>query len=145
MSHILIAVDNSPMAAEVFKVGLGLAQKVGAKVQFLRVINRNVDYMPPNTGEVYADQWAARQHLAEDDLNKVKAEHPDIDIEVSVFIGDPEVDIIEQAIKHHSAFIVLGTHGRTGLSQLVLGSIAEYIVRHSPLPVIVVPYRTKVH
>jgi nucleotide-binding universal stress UspA family protein len=40
---------------------------------------------------------------------------------------------------------VMGTHGRTGLDHLLIGSTAEFVIRHSPVPVLVVPYKRSKH
>ena len=49
--------------------------------------------------------------------------------------------LIEKAIMEKVEYIVVGTHGRTGFSHVVMGSTAEYIVRHSTMPVMVVPMK----
>ena len=59
--------------------------------------------------------------------------------------GTPQKEIISKAIKWNADIIIVGTHGRTGLEHLLLGSVAEYIVRHSPIPVMVVPLDKKTH
>ncbi|QLH34641.1 MAG: universal stress protein [Cyclobacteriaceae bacterium] len=51
--------------------------------------------------------------------------------------------MIEQATKLDISYLVIGTHGKTGLSHLVMGSNAEYLIRHTTVPVIVVPYKKK--
>jgi nucleotide-binding universal stress UspA family protein len=54
--------------------------------------------------------------------------------------GDPAA-VIEQVVReHHCDLVVLGTHGRTGLDRLLMGSIAENIIRRCPCPVLVVKY-----
>jgi nucleotide-binding universal stress UspA family protein len=62
-----------------------------------------------------------------------------------VFVGDPKDSIIERAIEIKASMIVLGTHGRTGLSHLLMGSTAEYVIRHSPIPVLVIPINNYPH
>jgi len=53
--------------------------------------------------------------------------------------GHPTKDILKTAEIWEADLIVMGTHGRTGLLHLLVGSVAEYIVRHSKIPVMVVP------
>lgn len=55
--------------------------------------------------------------------------------------GDPAGMIIRYAGEHNVGMIILGTHGRTGLMHLLLGSTAEYVMRHATCPVMVVPSR----
>ena len=101
--------------------------------------------MPIDTGQVFEDMWEARKGIALKLLEEVKGRHTDISTEIVCFIGDPKVDVIELSIKKHTTFIVMGTHGRTGLSQLLTGSTAEYIIRHSVIPIIVVPLNMHRH
>ena len=145
MNTILMALDFSKFSPEVTKVGFALAKKIDARVIITTIVNKNIEYVPTITGEVFADQWEARQHIALENLENVKKEYNDSPVEIVSFIGDPKTDIIDTAISRHATFIVIGTHGRTGLSNLLLGSTAEYIVRHSPVPVIVVPYKKEKH
>ena len=52
--------------------------------------------------------------------------------------GSPRAGIVDAATQLHCDLIVMGTHGRSGLSHLLLGSVAEYVVRHSKVPVLTV-------
>ena len=56
--------------------------------------------------------------------------------------GDPAASLIAELKKGEHDLVVLGTHGRTGLAHLLLGSIAEKLVRLSPVPVLTVPERS---
>ena len=62
-----------------------------------------------------------------------------------VEVGNPKFDVIEYAHHAKATYIVVGTHGRTGLSHTVLGSTAEYIIRHATVPVLVVPMDRSEH
>ena len=52
--------------------------------------------------------------------------------------GDPAMTILRVAGEHHAGLIVMGTHGRTGLARLLMGSVAEQVVRRAPCPVLTV-------
>jgi nucleotide-binding universal stress UspA family protein len=52
--------------------------------------------------------------------------------------GDPAGEIVRAAEEENASLIVLGTHGRTGLARLLMGSVAEQVVRHAPCPVLIV-------
>ena len=145
MNHILIALDFSEYSLQVEKVGYSLAKKIEATVSLVTIINKSIDNMPIDTGQVFEDMWEARKGIALKLLEEVKGRHTDISTEIVCFIGDPKVDVIELSIKKHTTFIVMGTHGRTGLSQLLTGSTAEYIIRHSVIPIIVVPLNMHRH
>ena len=145
MKKIMIATDLGPMKEEVIQTGLSLARQLQAEVVLLAVINRNLDFFPPDTGIVFADQWEARQHLAQEELNVVKNAHPDLTISVLTPISDPQEEVVAEAAAQKCDMLIVGTHGRTGLSQFVMGSTAEYVVRHSIVPVLVIPYNKTPH
>lgn len=145
MNHILIALDFSGYSPEVEKVGYSLAKKIGASVTLVTIVNKSIEYMPVDTGQVFEDMWEARKDIALKLLEEAKGRHTDVLTEIVCTIGDPKVDVIELSIKKHTTFIVMGTHGRTGLSHLLTGSTAEYIIRHSLIPIIVVPLNMHRH
>lgn len=60
--------------------------------------------------------------------------------EIQVEIGDPATHILKLATDRRADLVITSTHGRSGLSHLVMGSVAEKIVRHAPCPVFVVRY-----
>jgi nucleotide-binding universal stress UspA family protein len=76
---------------------------------------------------------------ADDTLNEIAAEFLKVEIERIVPEGHPRVEVVASAERWDADLLVVGTHGRTGLMHLVMGSTAEYIVRHSKVPVTVVP------
>ena len=140
-----MALDFSEYSPEVEKVGYALAKKINASVTLITIINKFVDYVPGDTGQVFENQWEARKAIAQRSMKEVKKNHPDIHTEIVSFIGDPKEDIINFSRQHPTTFIVMGTHGRTGLSHLVTGSTAEYIIRHSVVPIVVVPKNMHTH
>ena len=145
MNHILMAIDFSESSKEVEKVGFALAKKINAKVSLVSIIDKNITYLPADTGEIVENMWEADKAYAEKELASIKANHADVDCETICFVGDSKEDIIELSVEKHSTFIVMGTHGRTGLSHLLTGSTAEYIIRHSVVPIIVVPLKHQRH
>lgn len=145
MNKIIITSDLSEKKEIVFDFGFKLAKHMNASVELVTIINQNVEYMPADIGMNFVDQWEAREHMARTVLEKVKEEHPEIPIEVVVFVGDPKEDVIKQAIETKACILVVGTHGRTGITHTLMGSTAEYIVRHSPIPVLVVPMKDYLH
>src|ERR1019366_5270303 len=124
MNHIIMALDFSEFSPQVEKVGYTLAQKINASVTLVTIINQFIDYVPGDTGQVFENQWEARKDIALRSLKEVEERHPDVPTEIVSFIGDPKEDIIELSLKKHTTFIVMGTHGRTGISHLVTGSTA---------------------
>jgi nucleotide-binding universal stress UspA family protein len=66
------------------------------------------------------------------------ADIPVADVELALVDGRPTPAILAAAAEHHASAIVVGSHGRRGLRRFILGSVAEEIVRESPVPVLVV-------
>lgn len=145
MNKILITTDLSKDKEVIIKEGFVLAKDLKAEVELVTVINSSIDYMPADIGMNFSDQWEAREYVAKKTLEEIKEKHPDLNIKVVVFLGDPKQDIIEYAIESKATIIVMGTHGRTGVQHLIMGSTAEYIIRHSPIPVLVIPMNKYLH
>jgi len=145
MNHVLVAIDFSKFSSTVENVAYTLAAKINASVTLVTIIDRQVDFEPGNTGQVFTDIWEMSQKIATDNLEKIKNNHPGVPTEMISFIGDPKEEIISIADKEKANFIIMGTHGRTGLTGILMGSTAEYVIRHANIPVIVVPYRMDVH
>jgi nucleotide-binding universal stress UspA family protein len=71
-------------------------------------------------------------------LGKVRPANPQVRVEHYLVTGDPALEIVHKAREIPCDLIVMGTHGRTGLRRLVLGSVAEKVVRKAPCPVLTV-------
>ena len=145
-NKVLIAVDLSESSVDVINKGISFAVKMDATVLISSIVPIYVDYLqsqmvlvPNQWDSIYTDQKQA----AVKELMLVKEKHPEVAIEISVEIGNPKYDVIEQSLKHEVNYIVVGTHGRTGWSHALIGSTAEYIIRHSSIPVLVVPMKKR--
>jgi nucleotide-binding universal stress UspA family protein len=79
---------------------------------------------------------AARKALEQTIAEKVPK---NIAIETSIEIGKPADVILNYAKERRIELIVMSTHGRTGLSHLMIGSVAENIIRRSPIPTLIIP------
>lgn len=69
-------------------------------------------------------------------LSDVKPTDPSVKYEHRLIIGDPATEIVRLAEDEKVDYVVMGTHGRTGLSRLLMGSVAEAVVRRAPCPVL---------
>jgi nucleotide-binding universal stress UspA family protein len=141
-NKILIAVDLSEQSASIIEKGIELAVKMDGSILISSIIPVYVDYLqsqmaliPTQWDEIYVAQ---KKHAMKE-LEKIKEKHNNLEIQLLVEVGNPKFDVIERAIESKATYIVVGTHGRTGLSHTVMGSTAEYIVRHATVPVLVVP------
>ena len=143
-NKILIAVDLSESSEAVINKGIELAIKMNSTVKIISIVPIYVDYLqsqmalvPTSWDEIYT----AQKEAALKELTQVKEKHKEVVIEIAVEIGNPKYDVIEQAKKEEANYMVVGTHGRTGWSHALIGSTAEYIIRHSSIPVLVVPMK----
>lgn len=89
--------------------------------------------------------WGEDLDYVKNEHNKIKEQFNKIQIETIAVLGKPGSEIIKQAVQNEASVIVMGTHGRTGISHIVMGSTAEYVIRHSPIPVLVIPTNKFVH
>ena len=91
-------------------------------------------------GYAMASQWEEEQKRAEARLAEVKPPVAGLDVKRELLIGSPVTEILSYADRHEIGLIVMGSHGRTGLSRLLMGSIAEGVVRRASCPVLVVKH-----
>jgi nucleotide-binding universal stress UspA family protein len=143
-NQILIAVDLSESSELVIKKGIELAIKMEASVILSSVIPMYVDYLQSQMSMVptpWDEIYTAQKEAAIKELKLVQDKFPNIPIEIYVEVGNAKDVVIDKATKDKVDYIVVGTHGRTGFSHVVMGSTAEYIVRHATMPVMVVPMK----
>jgi len=86
-------------------------------------------------GPVPAETWPSVEEVQEK-LRQLESQAHRVRVESQVLEGDPVDMILRAAEETHSDVIVMGTHGRTGLSRLLLGSVAEAVIRKAPCPVL---------
>ena len=141
----MIAVDLGSFSEKLISTGVALAQKMNAPVTLFSVVEIGIGIGLPEGGPIYVDDIPARIHEVEERLEVYKQNYPDADINILVTSGSPKNETLEQAHSGDVSILVVGTHGRTGLDHMLLGSNAEYIIRHSRIPVLVVPYNSDAH
>jgi nucleotide-binding universal stress UspA family protein len=137
--HILAPTDFSEYSKKAVASALELAQKFGAKLTILHVIELPPypveGYVPPSLSATFLDDM---ERQATVDLAQIVPEAEAAKVEVArlVAMGTPYRKIVETAEADHVDLIVMATAGRTGFSHLVLGSIAERVVRTASCPVL---------
>jgi nucleotide-binding universal stress UspA family protein len=132
---ILHPTDFSLYSENAFQLALSLARDYGARLAVVHVA-------PPPLA-VYGDGLYAPLPVHFDEglrekLNEVAAKAGEVPLEKKLYEGDPATEILHAAREFKSDLIVLGTHGRTGLGRLLMGSVAEQVVRKAPCPVLTV-------
>lgn len=130
-TNILHPSDFSEASQAACDKAVDLARQCGAKLTVLHA------YAEPLMAEGFAYVPDLRPEL-EDALSLVANVGPTPAVERVLRVGIPAETIVEYARRHNCDLIVMGTHGRTGLSHLLMGSVAEKVVRLAPCPVMVV-------
>jgi nucleotide-binding universal stress UspA family protein len=136
-TNILVPVDFSAHSERALDYACSLAEKLGAKLHLVHAIGAGL----PELNAVITDSMLAKLRegsLA--DLTKIASAREGIATFGRIMIepGDARDGILEAARACAADLIVIGSHGRRGLSRLVLGSVAEDIARRAPCPVLVV-------
>jgi nucleotide-binding universal stress UspA family protein len=86
----------------------------------------------------YWDEWYEDAKSSGEKLLEEASEEIDADPETELVVGRPSHAIVEYVEENDIDAVVIGSHGRDGLSRILLGSVAETVVRRSPVPVTVV-------
>lgn len=139
--RILAPTDFSKGSGVALRYARDLAHRLGAELHVVHVYQVPVYAMPDGAmvaGPDYVTQvsTAAQQGLEAE--MKELAGGP-VSVTSHLADGSPHVEISRMAEKLGCDLIVMGTHGRTGLKHLLIGSVAERVVRSSPVPVLTVP------
>jgi universal stress protein A len=160
-SPILVPVDFSPYAMQALEKAADLAERFDASIIALHVVVSEVgiqalakrlgrETVVPSA----SDESAPTSEVSDAEIETVIGHHREqaykalqaflpprlarYPVELRVVFGRPFERIVETAVKEKVALIVMGTHGRTGLARLALGSVAERVVRLSPCSVLTV-------
>jgi universal stress protein A len=133
VTRILVATDFSLDSARAIAWGEELARHFAAEIVVLHV--EEALSMVPGS-----DLFEVRRRGSEAELARMVAQLRGHGITARGLLrsGAAFDEIVEAARKEHTQVIVMGTHGRTGLSHLLMGSVAERVVRHAPCPVLTV-------
>ena len=140
---ILMPTDGSPCSLQALEHGLDLAKTLGAKVHFLYVLENPAQAIwiapesVPDGMELLEDLRKAGEEAIKKALDLARAKGVEATGEVKE--GVPIPTIVEAAKEYD--LLVMGTHGRTGLDRLLLGSVTEGVLHRTSVPVLVVRCR----
>ncbi|AFZ71945.1 universal stress protein [Natronobacterium gregoryi] len=137
--HVLVPIDDSDPAREAFERAITTAPD--AAITALHVVEPSVAAYRSDDGPygVQLPVTAEADHLEAvfDPVRALASEH-DVSLTTEVLVGSPARSIVDVATEADVDRIVIGSHGRTGVSRVLLGSVAERVVRRAPVPVTVV-------
>jgi nucleotide-binding universal stress UspA family protein len=163
VEKILVPLDYSENSQRALQWGASLAEKYGGKLLLLHVIPKAAEEVFPECGSFGSpassfsevktpDTQSFRQPLIIDLVDTADTELHDFaeknlkdiaPVQVMVAVGTPAEEILRVARDEKVDLIVMGTHGRTGVRHLLLGSVAEAVTRHAPCPVFTARIRSE--
>jgi universal stress protein A len=143
ITHILVPVDFSEHSEKAVRYATTVANRFGARIELLHVVEDpfvtgawNSEVFVPNLPELLNRLTQAAQDQMTQSKKRLAA-HGFV-VETVVITGQPAPTIVEHATRGGFDLIVMGTHGRTGLSHVFMGSIAERVVQKAPCAVLTV-------
>ncbi len=146
--NILAPTDCSYVSKDAVLYAMELATAFKANLTLLNVTT------PPNLKYAnYIPDMGYRQ-IVEDVMSQSKKrlvdfwdsiKKPEVEADLVQKRGDPFTEIIRYADENNVDLIIMGTHGRTGLMHVMMGSVAEKVVRYSPVPVLIVKHENVVY
>ena len=140
LQKILVPTDFSDLSQQALEFGLSLADTFRAKLYLMHVweLPMTGSLLPPEPypeSVLTEEQTAGEEHLTKI-TNELRASG--FDVEPLFVFGKPYMEIVKAAADLGIDLIVLASHGRSGVSHLLLGSVAEKVVRLAPCPVFTV-------
>lgn len=154
MKKILIALDYDPTAQKVAETGYTLAKAMHAQAILLHVTSdasyySSLNYSPimgfggfNSVDTVQTDNVEELMRVAQDYLAKTKRHLGDEKIQAIVKSGLFGETILNTASELKADIIVMGTHGRRGLEKILVGSVAENVLHHSSIPLLIIPTKS---
>jgi len=140
LTRILAPIDFSDCSLKALDYAAGFARSFQAWITLIHVVQ-----VPYGTGEaVIVDLDRIRQRMREDSERQLAAlvtkltRDQEISMDIIVREGNPYAEIVRVAQEQRIDLIIIATHGHTGIKHVLLGSVAERVVRHASCPVLVV-------
>jgi universal stress protein A len=148
--RIMVPVDYSQFSKGAVEMAVEIARRFGSTIDVVHVWDRpsyvTDVIMVGHPGESQRSLLELIRENAERDMAEFMGtlELPtDVQVTHHLLSGDPAATLLKELGKGGHDLVVLGTHGRTGIVHLLLGSVAEKLIRHSPVPVLTVPPRER--
>ncbi len=142
MEKLLVATDGSIFSESAIREAINLARTCSSKLIAISVVKTSPEFedLVPQVSEKAEKEM--REHL---ESVKSRASKEGVDCEIVIHRGEePFQNIVNDAAKNQFDMIIIGTHGRTGLKKLMMGSVTARVIGHAPCNVLVVPLHTKV-
>lgn len=127
---ILLALDGSEFAETAIDTTAGLARRLGAELHLVRVTSPLLSTAPelfPNLGQEFTNQ---AQDGAREYLQTLNGRFEGVTLKLHTPLGNPKEVISQVAVEEACRLVVMASHGRTGVARWLLGSTAEFVLRH---------------
>jgi nucleotide-binding universal stress UspA family protein len=138
---ILVPIDFSECSNAALEYASRLASNTGARLYIVHVdelLDVTIPAIPPIEGGFVCESlWDERQQHVRDRLAKIVPSGAQVACEYRCLMGSPAYEILKFADHERIDLIVIGSHGRTGVSRLITGSVAEKVMRGSNCPVLI--------
>ena len=142
MKKILVPTDFSDCANAAAETAIGLAKQTGGEIDFLHLTSVPTKWakLPIETLDGYPEEIRLQIGAAKNELNNLvlKAKHAGVAAKEYMSFNESVDEIYNHAKKHNCDLIVLGSHGSKGVREMFIGSNAQRVLRHAPVPVMVV-------
>ncbi|AEH36890.1 universal stress protein [Halopiger xanaduensis] len=141
-NHVLVPIDDSSQSTEALE--FACSEYPDATITALHVLDPGDFYAATGVeGGTMANYDQLQEHHEERAENllegaRERAADRGVEIETDHVVGGVSRSIVDYADEHDVDHIVIGSHGRTGASRILLGSVAETVARRSPVPVTIV-------
>ena len=139
LKRVLLPTDFSSCSSKALTYAAALAQQFGAELHLLSVVESAAMVVPEPGFALLGPGESIQELMAQSERSLAELKLPaalTVPVVRAVRTGSPAAGVLEYAKAAAIDLIVLGTHGRTGLMHVLLGSVAEQIVRKSPCPVL---------
>jgi nucleotide-binding universal stress UspA family protein len=137
--RILYATDFSPFSNQAYFHALNLARGYNASltIAYVRALSPTYPYAPEMGVPAVVDNQDDEREYWREQLEQIRPLDERIRVQHVLLEGDPAEEIVNFAAEAQMDMIVLGTHGRSGVERLVLGSVAESVLRSAPCSVLI--------
>lgn len=140
VTRIVVPTDFSECSERALGTALELAQAFGATVQLVHVLPPLPHVAPPLiAGPVMIGQLRDEAFKTLEAYRVRVSRERGVDLPATLLEGAPHAAVVRFAQEQHASLVVMGTHGRSGIEHLLVGSVAERVLRTSPIPVLTVP------
>lgn len=136
-NDILVPTDGSQGATAALKHGIEIASEWEAKLHAVYVVDTRVARSGPLLERLREEGREAVRDV------EVAGTQAGLTVVTDIVEGNPHEEILKYVSEHDIDMIIMGTHGRTGIDRVVMGSVAERVVRQSPVPVLTVRGETQ--